>query len=167
MNEQSFAGNQLNSQVGQQVNVGEGLAGNSVAQQNANNNTLTAVAPYGQMALTGIGAMMMSDERVKHDTGDAPDLTDQFLRMLDPKHFKYDSPQYEPIPNPRGGEYLGVMAQDLERTPGIGRQLVSENRQGVKQINTGSALEALLAGVGRLDERMRALEKMKGAAHGG
>ena len=104
-----------------------------------------------------------SDERMKRsvrDEGDSTSLVDEFTRWVSPKSFEYRDPAYAPNPQSPHGRYLGVMAQDLERIPEIGRQLVIDTPEG-KRISTPAAVSALLAGVGRLDERMRSLEAAK------
>lgn len=101
----------------------------------------------------------MSDARRKAGiAGGEPSLADAFLDAMDPKSFRYTDPHDEPSITPDGGRYLGVMAQQVERVPQIGRQLVSDTPRG-KVINTGAAMSALLAGVGRLNERLSFLEK--------
>jgi hypothetical protein len=110
-------------------------------------------------ALGAGNAGFNSDENAKHEEGDAPKLADVFLHSLDPKSYAYRSPKDEPVPNPHGGEYLGVMAQDLERVPDIGPQLVSQQPGQYKRVNTGAAISALLAGMGRLNQKYEELRR--------
>jgi hypothetical protein len=116
----------------------------------------------------------VSDEREKapslgaqsgSGTMDAPDaLVDEFLRRLDPKAFRYKDPSNEPISHPHGGEYLGVMAQDLEKMPnGIGQQLVDSEPGAYKRVNTFPLATSLAAGLGRLNQRVMDLEGKRGS----
>jgi hypothetical protein len=101
-----------------------------------------------------------SDERLKEGIeGEGQrSLADEFLRHMDPKSFRYKDPANEPRPVPTGGRYLGVMAQNIERTPEVGRQMVYDTPTG-KRVATGPTLMAALAGLGRLDEHRRDLEQ--------
>jgi hypothetical protein len=53
----SFQGNQLNNQTGEATQVGNMLGGLQAGQQNANSNSLSAVAPYVGAGLSAIGAV--------------------------------------------------------------------------------------------------------------
>ena len=104
---------------------------------------------------------MMSDEHAKShiDGGMAP--ADRVLDSLQPYTYAYKDPGNEPRPDPNGHHYLGVMAQDLEKTP-EGAQAVEQGPDGAKRVNTNAALSIALAGVGRLHERISALEASMG-----
>ena len=88
---------------------------------------------------------------------------DHFLEHLKPYTYKYKDPANEPSSEPTGGHYLGVMAQDVERVPGLGPQIVKDTPRG-KQLEGGALLSAVTAGLGRLHERVGQLE---GARKGG
>jgi hypothetical protein len=104
-----------------------------------------------------------SDERAKKVDGDHRTLADAFLDYLHPASYTYKDPQDEPRQaGPNGGKYLGVMAQDVERAPSIGSQMVSDTPRG-KVIEPKVALSAVMAGLGRLHERVKELE---GSKHG-
>ena len=81
---------------------------------------------------------------------------DHFLEHLHPYSYRYKNPQNEPATSPTGGRYLGVMAQDLEKTP-YGDQLVKDTPRG-KMLEHGAVTSAALAGLGRLHERVAQLE---------
>lgn len=103
-----------------------------------------------------------SDERVKANTQRAHNsgsLMGPFLDTLAESRatYRYKDPSYEPRSVPTGGRYAGVMAQDLERIPELGRQLVLDTPNG-KQVDSKTALSALMAGVGDLHDRVRQLE---------
>ena len=84
-------------------------------------------------------------------------LADDFLDGIRPLSYHYKQLQDEPRPDPTGGRYLGVTAQDLEGVPEVGRQLVEDTPRG-KQVLIKPTLSAALAGLARMNERLRALE---------
>lgn len=105
-----------------------------------------------------IAAHAVSDMRAKTDIHSAggpvgpatPGSADSFLNALNPYEYRYK--------NPRAygqGERLGVMAQDLEKAR---PELVSKG-PGTKKIDTAGAVSATLAGLGRLNERLAAVEQ--------
>lgn len=118
-----------------------------------------------QMIGAAAGGAAMSDARVKRDLraeGSAPERgdADSFLESLRPYSYAYKDGADEPRSQPNGGRYLGVLAQDVESSP-LGRQMVKETPRG-KAIETAPALSGALAGLGRLHERVSALEAKKG-----
>lgn len=173
------AQNQVGAQqLGQNILQGQ-LASQSnlyTAQSQANTNEQAANnAASNQMVTNGIsggvGAVkgvfqLVSDERKK--TGIRREsLADRFLDHLEPYSYQYDNPEDEPsLGAPTGGRYLGVMAQDVERTPEVGRQLVQNTPRG-KVLNGPATMSALAAGVGRLHERLKALEEERSRMKGG
>jgi hypothetical protein len=142
-------------------------------QATASNNTGTS--SLGQLTSTAStlgGAAAASDERVKNDVtdegvlpqGSHGSMADDFLDKLHPKSFRYNSPGDEMNPSaPSGGKYLGVMAQDLVRTRDVGPQMVSKDPRGALMVEQKPTLSAALAGLGRLNERVRAMEAQGGA----
>lgn len=103
-------------------------------------------------------ASIASDRRVKadvHDEGGHDSLVEDFLRKMDPKSYRYRAGLDAGAP-PEGQRMLGVMAQDLEKSP-MGSQMVRETGSG-KAIDVRSATSGALAGLANLDERMRRLE---------
>ena len=86
---------------------------------------------------------------------------DAFLAHVDPKAFRYKHPSDEPTGSPTGGEYLGVNAEHVAASPVIGEQIVKERADGMKGIDPLPALSAVMAGVGRLHERVEALEGIR------
>jgi hypothetical protein len=116
--------------------------------------------PQGGMQPMSPG--MVSDERAKTAVAPAP-TADALLQMLAKSKATYQyknpadqplSPQHPRDPNARFG---GVMAQDLERVPEIGRQLVTDTPRG-KMVEPAAGLSAVMMGLGRLHERLSALE---------
>lgn len=90
-------------------------------------------------------------------TPDEPTEADHFLAHLQPYSYRYKNPAMEPSSQPNGGRYLGVMAQDVERAPGVGPQIVKDTPQG-KVLEGPALMSALAAGVGRLHQRVAQLE---------
>lgn len=143
---------QLNSDTAigsaqQGANYGTALA------QNAANQSNTNAAVGGTTAAAG-ALLSLSDARAKDDIRPIGDnLADRFLEHLHPYSFKYKRDEDAPS---GPGHYMGVMAQDVERTP-TGGTLVANTPRG-KAINIPATTGALLAGVGRLHERLKVLE---------
>jgi hypothetical protein len=103
-----------------------------------------------------IGAM--SDGRAK----DAPeeiegDELDKFMRKLDGFAYKYKEGSGEPTDR----NFVGVMAQDVEKSP-VGSTIVTEGNDGYKRLDTTHGFGTALAALGRLSERLDKLEKRKG-----
>lgn len=99
-----------------------------------------------------------SDERLK--TGVVRGgLMSNFLDTLAHSRatYKYKNPADEPRSIPTGGRYAGVMAQDLERVPEIGHQLIIDTPHG-KYVDQKTMTSALSAGLGEIHERVRRLE---------
>lgn len=152
--------NQINSgnfNSAQQINAG-------VAASNAQANS----SMLGGVVGAAGGLAMMSDVRAKTDIAAAgaprpggTTAADSFLAHLKPYEYNYKRAEDEPTGEPHGGRYLGVMAQDVERTP-TGSTLVADTPRG-KAIEGNAAIGAALAGLGRLHERVSALESRKGA----
>jgi hypothetical protein len=101
-------------------------------------------------------AAFESDERAKN-VDRKHTLADDFLDGMHPLSFHYKQLQDEPVPHPHGGKYLGITAQDLERIPEVGPQLVENTPRG-KQVLIKPTLSAALAGLARMNERVRHLE---------
>jgi hypothetical protein len=94
----------------------------------------------------------------KEGDGGHVSAADEFLDSMHPYSYEYKDPRLEPrAGGPTGGRYLGVMAQDLERAPDVGRQIVFDSPTG-KRIDQGAGLSAALAGLARLHERVCDLE---------
>jgi hypothetical protein len=147
--------------------VGRNVTGVSSPQGGFQPGGQSAFSPSaGGLAQAGVqgvqdAASIASDERLKfqEQTGRASQA-DQFMDHLHPYSFQYKNPGDEPR-DPTGGRYLGVMAQDVERAPEIGHQVVEDTPTG-KKISVGAGLSAALASVGRLNERVGALESAYG-----
>lgn len=95
-------------------------------------------------------AIMASDERLKTDISDAGGEVDEMLDALKPYRYRYKDEKFGQ------GARAGIMAQDLERSA-AGRRVVTETADG-KMLDVNKALSAALAGVARVNERLRKVE---------
>lgn len=102
---------------------------------------------------------IVSDEDEKSVRPGGVTDADRFLATLHPYTYRYRNPANEPTASPTGGHYLGVMAQDVERSP-TGNTIVRDTPRG-KVLEGGASLGAAMAGLGRLHERLAALEMQK------
>lgn len=118
--------------------------------------TQTAPQPMAQ------AQPLVSDERAKSSGGEATHVADAYLDHLakSAATYSYKDPSQAPAAREPGAKFGGVMAQDLQNVPEIGPQLVSDTPQG-KTLEGGANLSAALMGLGRLHERLRALEGRK------
>jgi hypothetical protein len=109
-----------------------------------------------------IGAIAMSDERAKEDIKDGGSDVDEMLDTLKPTSYRYRaSAPKEYTGNVGDGRRIaGIIAQDLERSK-AGRAIVQETGKG-KGIDMVGGLSATLAGLARLNQRLRAVEGKKG-----
>jgi len=100
---------------------------------------------------TGItsAASYFSDERVKEDI--QPFDPSEFLDSLTAKQFSYKKPKHGQ------GKFAGPMAQDLEKTE-IGANMVSEDEEGTKVVDTGRAAMTSLASLADIHKRIKKLE---------
>lgn len=105
-----------------------------------------------------------SDKDTKADRGEATHVADEYLDHLakSASTYSYKDPAQAPAERPVGAKFGGVMAQDLESVPEIGKQLVSDTPRG-KALEGPANLSALLMGVGRLHERLKAMEASSAA----
>lgn len=118
----------------QRADLYTGMANASAAKGVARDNN------NAQMAGTIItAATMFSDERLKTDIQRASkeDLR-EMIPHLKAYAFKYKSDKYGK------GDWIGVMAQDLEKSK-LGRTLVVENERGEKTIDQNKVLSMFLA----------------------
>jgi hypothetical protein len=109
------------------------------------------------------GLSQLSDEDVKGSRSPGTNAADQFLSTLKPYTYEYKRSEDEPTDDPHGGRYLGIMAQNVERGP-TGDTLVRDTPRG-KAIEGAPSMSAALAGIGRLHERLSALEQASRGHH--
>lgn len=130
-------------------------------------NAYTGQAPYqsqaGQRYGEGVkgvfdtaghvASFFMSDERIKENIDPAEEDIEVFLSKLKPYKWDYKDPgKYGE------GKRYGVMAQDMEKSP-IGKSFISEDEEGVKRIDYGSAQSTMMAILKDLHDRVQTLEK--------
>lgn len=129
----------------------------SGAGEAARNRQAQMIGGIGQAGATmGAAAMMASDVNLKKNIAPADEQTKNFLDLqyrkmmneLEPYSYDYKNQKYG------SGPQLGVMAQDLEKSP-AGKQMVAE-KDGKKMIvpNVGTILGAQA----NLNERLNKLE---------
>lgn len=94
-----------------------------------------------------------SDERLKENVSDGGPALRSALDSLDPKSFRYKDQGLGE------GQRLGIMAQDMERTP-YGKAIVEEGQDG-KVIEAGGGLNMALAAIADLHKRMKKFEGKK------
>lgn len=116
---------------------------NTAGQQNMN-----LVGSGIQAGATAAAAA--SDERVKEDI--QPFDASSFLDSLTASKYKYKNPGKH-----GEGQFAGVMAQDLEKTP-EGSSLVHPAEDGTKMVDTSKAAMAALASLADMNDRVKALE---------
>lgn len=145
----------LTGQINQQATLGR-LAERNQAQQNymgllgqlrqqptGFDQMLGAVGP-------GVSAYLMSDERLKEDIEDGREKTRGTLDGIRALAYRYKDAKHGE------GDQIGILAQDLERTP-IGKQTVVETPEG-KAIHPGRAVGFSLAALADLHDRVKTLE---------
>lgn len=102
---------------------------------------------------------VVSDKETKAAPRDSTHVADAYLDELakSASTYSYKDPSQAPAQRPAGARFGGVMAQDLEKVPEIGRQLVDDTPRG-KALEGGANLSAALMGIGRLHQRLKELE---------
>lgn len=107
--------------------------------------------------------VLSSDERGKVG-GPGSHTADAFLDSLSDSAstYRYKDPSMEPsTTGGTGGKYLGIMAQRVEQTPEIGKQLVKDTPQG-KVVEGQAMLSALAGGLGRLHQKVKEMGGRRG-----
>jgi len=109
-------------------------------------------------SMIGAGATMYaaSDKRVKENIQPASHELQNLLDKLTASKYNYKAGKGLP-----DGEQVGVMAQDLEKSP-LGAQFVEEAEDGTKMVNYGAMGSTQLAALADMHERVKQLEKDKG-----
>lgn len=85
----------------------------------------------------------------------------EFLDGIHPYSFKYKNPEDGSPIAPVDDRYLGVMAQDVEKTP-TGKTLVKTDNRGKKMLEVAPMMSALAASAAYLNDRVKNLENKKG-----
>lgn len=127
--------------AGNTIGMGNAMASNQIAGANRMADFLNgSIKAAGQAAgSSGGAAAMFSDERLKENIAKVSkaDLEEMkpFLKAF---AFNYKNDEHG------NGEWVGVMAQDLEKSK-LGKSLVFENEYGFKQIHLPKLLSLFLA----------------------
>ena len=95
-----------------------------------------------------------SDYRMKREIRAADSQVEGFLDALNAYQYEYKDPH---APGSDPGIFVGVMAQDLEKTP-MGASFVKDTPQG-KMVDYGHGLAAILASQSNIHDRLRRLEE--------
>lgn len=134
--------------------LGITAAGDIVGANTANAQTQNS---YEGGLLGGAGALgvaALSDERSKEDIEDATAETRDAIEALKPYSFRYkDSENGE-------GDRLGIMAQDMAKTP-VGRDVVIKGKR--LKLDMANSMGLALAGLSDIQRRLKKVEARKGA----
>lgn len=143
------------------INANLGLAGGAQQYQeylmSRDPTFLQYLQALGGPVATGVGAgIALSDERQKEDIEDGSAASRRILSALGgSKAYRYKDPS---VPGASEGPQLGVMAQDLERTP-EGKALIIDTPHG-KVVDYGRGLGMMMANQADLHRRLEALEAL-------
>ena len=102
---------------------------------------------------TALGTWAASDIRAKTNISPGAGEVESFLDALNSYKYEYK----DPAGSDEAGLFVGVMAQDLEKTP-MGASFVKDTPRG-KQVDYGHGLAAILASQANLHDRLRNLEE--------
>ena len=111
----------------------------------------TAIAAYG--AYKGAALIAASDIRAKTNISPGSGEVESFLDALNSYKYEYK----DPSGSDEAGMFLGVMAQDLEKSP-MGASFVKDTPKG-KMVDYGHGLAAILASQANIHDRLRTLEE--------
>ena len=124
-------------------------AENDTNRQSAILNMIaTGLAVYARLKTGGA-----SDIGLKTEIRAADDQVEGFLDALNAYQYRYKDPG---APGQSPGMFVGVMAQDLEKSP-MGASCVSDTPDG-KMVDYGHGLAAILASQSNLHARLKRLE---------
>lgn len=128
---------------------------NAIGNQQAQGMNNAFGGMFGTLAgVAGLGTL--SDERTKTGVQDGEPEVRSMLSALAPKQYEYRNP------NDRArfgeGDQLGVMAQQLARTP-AGRQMLTQDEQGRLMIDPARSVGPSLASLAYLFDRLDNLER--------
>jgi hypothetical protein len=98
--------------------------------------------------------LMASDERVKTDIEPGDSRLKDLLDTIGVHEYSYKDTNRE---GTAPGRHVSPMAQELEKTE-LGKDAVSESKEGHKMVNYGRLLGVMLSGEAYLHKRIKALE---------
>lgn len=140
--------------------VSDALAARAQQQTERQKQKATAAGSMmGAGATVAAGMLSKSDERSKDVAGDTPDM-DAFMEALKPLAFTYKDPA---SPGAAEGENVGVVAQDVEKTP-VGRTMVKNTPDG-KMLDIQKGFGVILAALAALHDKIEAKEGQEEPAH--
>lgn len=132
-----------------------GSSGQAVNKQQAEGQAENArTSRFGQVlggaGQAASGIAKISDERAKTNIDDSDGKARDLLDHLKGKLYEYkDDSNGE-------GVHVGIMAQDLEKSP-LGRSMVIDEG-GMKKVDFGKGFGAVLAAVTEIDDKLKKLE---------
>jgi len=97
-----------------------------------------------------------SDERVKEKVADGGEGIRNVLDSIEAKEYNY----VPGVEDSGAQRHLGVMAQDLEKTP-MGSSAVGEGQNGVKYLKAGETAATALAAASDLNKRLKNVESQE------
>jgi len=122
-------------------------------KQKRDDTILSSLVALAGTALGTYAALGGSDIRMKKDIRGADSEVEGFLDALNAYQYQYKNPS-KPYAEP--GAFVGIMAQDLEKSS-MGKSFVKDTPEG-KVLNMNHGLAAILAGQANINERLRELE---------
>jgi len=125
-----------------------------IAKADRDEDRIGALLKLGGSALGAWATIAASDINSKREIRAADSQVEGFLDALNAYQYKYKDPQ---APGADPGMFVGVMAQDLEKSP-MGASFVKDTPQG-KMVDYGHGLAAILASQSNLHDRLRQLEE--------
>lgn len=139
--------NGAGSSYGTGYDLGSALSGGGESSDGGSMD-MSTLAKYAPLAMAA-----MSDERLKTGVQGAGSQAEKFLDGIHPYTFEYKDPAFG------SGRRMGVMAQDVEKSP-MGATMVEETPYG-KALNMQKGMGVMLAAQADLNKRLRALEGKK------
>jgi hypothetical protein len=149
-----LSGGQYDREEKRRQSISDALLGKSAAEAEAGKGD---AGFFGSLIGAGgtIAGAFASDIDAKEDIQPAEEDLDQFLSSLNAEKWRYKQPEK----HGEGTKY-GVMAQDMEKSP-VGRSMVSEDPEGTKRIDYGSAQGVMMAILADMNDRLKGVENAK------
>lgn len=129
------------------------MAGDSTTDTGVGGNYASFLNPETMKAAAPLAMAAMSDRKLKTGIQGADSQAEKFLDGIHPYTYEYKNPAFGE------GRRMGVMAQDVEKSP-MGATMVQETPYG-KALNMQKGMGVMLAAQADLNKRLRALEGKK------
>lgn len=149
--EMGYADMTLQHQLGHRALDSQAIQG----RRNFATNLVGSILGGGGSAAGGIAAAVASDERVKQNVSEGGLAAVEAVGAVEPKQFEYKPGYGDP------GQRIGVMAQDLEKTP-AGATIVQDTPQG-KAVDVGGMASLSLAATAQQQREINDLKKQVAA----